>query len=350
MPRLQSVERSAFDFLAELCSTYSPSGSEASLAPPFERECRRLGGAIRVLPLAPGRANILVLWGEPRVLFTTHLDVVPPELPVLIEDGRIAARGACDAKGQIAAQFGAIETLLGEGHSGLAWLGVAGEESDSVGALAALELAPLFSSCLAIVNGEPTNCALATGQKGYLRARLSCAGLSAHGSTPELGRNAITELIAWIAALDRAEPGRDPRLGSEAWNLGLIGGGRAANVVPDEAWAELSLRTVPGGRLRAALEAAMPANARFDALVDERHDYFDLVPGLACASVPFGSDLPALRALAPKAAALLAGPGNPALAHTRGEELSLEELKDGIALFAAISRFYLRGSTKGNTP
>ncbi|HAE23139.1 MAG TPA: hypothetical protein DCG47_12560 [Spirochaetaceae bacterium] len=349
MPRLQSVERFAFEFLAELCSTYSPSGSEASLAPLIDRECRRLGGAFRVFPLAPGRANILALWGEPRVLFTTHLDVVPPELPVLIEAGRIAARGACDAKGQIAAQFGAIDTLLQEGLCGMAWLGVAGEESDSAGALAALELAPLFSSCLAIVNGEPTNCALAAGQKGYLRAKLSCAGLSAHGSTPELGRNAVAELIAWISALVRVEPGVDERLGREAWNLGLIEGGRAANVVPDEAWAELSLRTVPGGRLRAALEAAMPANARLDALVDESHDYFDLVPGLASASVPFGSDLPALRALAPNAAALLAGPGNPALAHTRNEELSLEELKNGIALFAAIGRRYLRDATTGNT-
>jgi acetylornithine deacetylase len=300
-----------------------------------------------MIPLAPGRTNILALWGEPRVLFTTHLDVVPPELPVLIEDGRIAARGACDAKGQIAAQLGAIETLLKEGLSGLAWLGVAGEESDSLGAQAALELKPIFSSCLAIVNGEPTNCALATGQKGYLRAKLSCAGLSAHGSTPELGRNAITELIAWLSALARAEPGHDPRLGREAWNLGLIRGGSAANVVPDEAWAELSLRTVPGGRLRYALEAAMPANARLETPVDESHDYFDLVPGLPSASVPFGSDLPALRALAPKAAALLAGPGNPALAHTRSEELSLEELRNGIALFAAIGRHYLSGPTTG---
>jgi acetylornithine deacetylase len=283
------------------------------------------------------------------VLFTTHLDVVPPELPLVVEAGRIAARGACDAKGQIAAQLGAIAKLLDQGFRGLAWLGLAGEESDSAGAAAAIELAPLFSRCQAIVNGEPTNCALATGQKGYLRARLSCTGVSAHGSTPELGRNAIEELISWLAALDHIAPGQDPILGSETWNLGRIEGGRAANVVPEEAWAELSLRTVPDGRLRSALEAAIPANAKLEVLVDEGHDYFDLVPGLACTSVPFGSDLPALRALAPKAAALLAGPGNPVLAHTRDEALTMKELEDGIALFTEIGSHYRSASTIGNT-
>jgi acetylornithine deacetylase len=327
------------DFLAELCATYTPAGREAAILPPLEAELGRLGAELRVLPVSEGRVNVLATWGEPRVLFSSHLDVVPPDLPLRRTKGGVQGRGACDAKGQIAAQLAAIELLLERGVAGLAWLGVCGEETDSAGAAgvagaaAAGALASRLSSLRAIIDGEPTNCVLAAGQKGFLRVRLTCEGRAAHGATPELGENALIALMDWIGAARSAEGASDPILGSEAWNLGVLSGGRAANVVPDSAEAELALRTVPGGRLRAALEAARPSRGRIEVLVDESWARFDVPPGFPSAPVPFGSDLPALRALAPEAKAILAGPGRPELAHTGVEELTAEEMSAGIALF-----------------
>ncbi len=338
MISLQSVERGALDLLAGLCATYTPAGREAALIPRLEAELRRLGAKVEAFPLGEGRANLLATWnGDPRILFTSHLDVVPPELPLArMADGGVRGRGACDAKGQIAAQLGAIELLLDRGVAGLAWLGVAGEESDSVGAAAAASSADLlrrFAGLRAIINGEPTNCVLASGQKGFRLIKLSCEGKAAHGATPELGENALLSLLDWIDAARKAEGASDPELGPEAWNLGTLSGGRAANVVPDRAEAQLTLRTVPGGRIAEALEAAKPPRGRLEVLVDEAWARFEVPEGFPSAPVPFGSDLPALRALAPGAAAVLAGPGRAELAHTGIEELSAAEMAAGIALF-----------------
>jgi acetylornithine deacetylase len=348
MTNLQSVEESSLRFLAELCSTYTPAGREAALLPLLEARLRGLGASVEAFPLAPGRANILATWGEPTLLFSTHLDVVPPDLACRASESAVEARGACDAKGQIASQLGAIELLLAAGIRDLAWLGVAGEETDSIGAAASLKLADRFASCRAIVVGEPTESKLATGQKGFVRVRLTCKGKTAHGGMPELGRNAILELMDWLSAIRAAEGASDPELGREAWNVGLVSGGRAANVVPDLAEAELTLRTVPGGALRAAMEKAAPEGATIEVLVDDPWSFFDAPEGFPKAPVPFGSDLPAMRAIAPNAAAILAGPGSITLAHTGIERLTREELSSGIALFRDLGLAYSGEKPEGH--
>ncbi len=341
MTRLQSVERIGLGFLAGLCSTYTPSGSEALLVPALVDILERLGARVLVRDAAPGRPNVFARWGTPLVLFTTHIDVVPPDLPVLEREGVLRARGAVDAKGQIAAQLGAIARLLADGHRDVAWLGVCGEESDSAGARAAAEFAPELASCRAIVNGEPTGCRPAAGQRGYLRARLSCAGVAAHGSAPELGHSAVADLVSWLHALASAPKSAHPALGRESLNVGLVGGGRAANVVADAAWAEVDVRTVPGGALRPALESSKPASGSIEILVDEPWDFFHVPEGFTSTTVPFGSDLPLLREYAPGAAAILAGPGDWKRAHTQSESITGDELERGVDLFESIARRYL---------
>jgi acetylornithine deacetylase len=158
---------------------------------------------------------------------------------------------------------------------------------------------------------------------------------------PELGRSAILDLIDWIAVLRGTEAREDAKLGREVWNLGLMSGGRAANVVPDHAEAELVLRTIPGGALVGALEAARPDKAEIEVLVKEAWDEFDLIEGFPATAVPFGSDLPALRALVPEAAAILAGPGDPRLAHTIDERLTWHELDAGVDLYVRIGEKFL---------
>lgn len=341
MTPTRSPEDTARQMLLELCAVDSGSGREAGILPALLPILERLGAWVTVRELATGRCNVLALWGEPRVLFTTHLDTVPPGLPVREEGGCIYARGACDAKGQMVAQLLAIAGLVAEGRSGFAWLGVAGEETDSLGAREASVWAEHFGSCRALVNGEPTGLKLGTGQRGVEHLRLRCTGRAAHSGSPELGHSALLDLLDWIEALRRIPLAVDPELGPEVWNLGLLQGGVAVNVVPAQAEAHVHLRSVPGSRFLEGLEAARPAAGAFDRLLSEPPDRYPAIPGFDMAPMPFGSDVPQLRALIPGGTVVLAGPGSIRVAHTDDEHLSIADLMAGIALNRRLALHFL---------
>lgn len=327
--------------LEALCAVDSTTGAEAALLPVLAPALEALGALVEVMTFAPGRCNLLATWGEPRLLFSTHLDTVPPYLPPRWEGDTLFGRGSCDAKGQIVAQLMAIQRLLRQGRTGLAWLGVAGEETDSLGAQRALAWKDRFTACRALVNGEPTELKVAAGQRGVQNLRLSVQGVAAHGGSPERGRNAILELLDWLQAVRRLPMGRHPRLGDEAWNLGLLQGGRAVNTVPDHAEAQVNLRCVPGSRLREAVAALRPPHGELVLEVDEPPCLFDELPDFPTAPVPFGSDAPALRELIPSRSAALAGPGSITVAHTDLEHLTLSDLEAGADLNARLATHYL---------
>lgn len=329
-------------WLTDLCAVDTTSGREDAGLEPLEALLRALGADVLRQPVAPGRTNVLARWGEPRVLFSTHLDTVPPYLPPRWEGDVLWGRGACDAKGQVVAQLAAVGDLLQGGARGLAWLGVVGEETDSAGAQAALELAPSLADVRALINGEPTENLLATGQRGVVHLRLTCRGRAAHSGTPERGRSATWPLLDWLAALRRLPAASDPELGPELWNLGLLRAGEAANVVPAHAEAHLLARTLPGSRLVDEVRRLTPADAQVEVLLDEAPDRFPDVPGFERAPVPFGSDAPRLRALVPDRTVVLAGPGTITVAHSPDEQLSLADLRAGAALNARLAARYLR--------
>lgn len=331
----------AFQLLAELCALDSSSGREAELLPALLPALRSRGARVDVRQLAPGRCNVLATWGEPRLLFSTHLDTVPPFLPPRLEGDTLFGRGACDAKGQMVAQWLALDRLLAEGRTGFAWLGVAGEETDSLGAQEALNWADRFTGCKALINGEPTGLKLAAGQRGVENLLLACKGRAAHGGNPELGHSAILDLVDWLEGLRRLPLGHDPELGPEVWNLGTIQGGSAVNIVPDQAEAMLNLRTVPGSTLRQALAALAPAQGELRVVLADPPCLFPAIPGFARAPMPFGSDLPQLGALVPGATLVLAGPGSIRTAHTDQEHLTLADLRAGIELNYKLALHFL---------
>src|SRR6201999_526593 len=128
----------------------------------------------------------------PDVVLSTHMDTVPPFIPSSEDEQNIYGRGACDAKGIIAAQIAAAEKLRAAGvRVGL--LFVVGEERDSAGAKIANEN-PRGSRFL--INGEPTDNRLAVASKGCLRVELYAPGKMAHSAYPELGDSAIDKLLA----------------------------------------------------------------------------------------------------------------------------------------------------------
>ena len=284
---------------------------------------------------------MLATWGRPKVLFTTHLDTVPPFLPPRLEENAIWGRGTCDAKGQIMAQLEAIRTLLKEGIQGLGWLGVVGEETDSAGAIQALGLVDRLPDLRGLVDGEPTGCRLATGQRGILHLCLRSHGRAAHSGSPELGRSAIFPLLDWLQALRGGAPSVDEELGPEVWNLGLIEGGESLNTVPADAEAQLFVRTLPDSTFYNRVKALQPPDAEVEVRLSEPPDRYPRLPGFEYAPMPFGSDAPRLRALVPDGTVVLAGPGSITVAHTLEEHLSFHDLAEGVELNRRLALHFL---------
>jgi acetylornithine deacetylase len=328
------------DRLESLCSQDTTTGREDAGLPALLAVLRELGADVALHRVASGRSNVLATWGTPELVFSTHVDTVPPFLPPRLHVGgaeaELAGRGACDAKGQIVCQLAAIRVLLESGVGGLAWLGVVGEETDSDGAKHAAATLPVFPAARGLINGEPTDGRLATGQRGSLQLALSTRGVAAHSGTPEHGRSAIWPLLDWLARLRELPGRRDAALGDEIWNLGLLHGGEALNVVPAHARAQLFVRTVPGSDFLDRAQALAPPAGDGDGVVDvlarSEPDRFPALPGFVSGPVPFGSDAPRLRALVPDRTVVLAGPGSVLLAHSAEERITGAELSAGLDL------------------
>ena len=127
------------------------------------RTLRDLGYNVTEQPIDGDRFNVLATAGEPSLVFSTHFDCVPPFFPSREAGGLLYGRGACDAKGILAAQIAASERLRRAGETRVGVLFVAGEERGSDGAKAANTLA---TGSRYLVNGEPTDNRLATATRG----------------------------------------------------------------------------------------------------------------------------------------------------------------------------------------
>ena len=332
-------------WLVQLCQQDTTSGQEDRGLAVLSELLGQLGADVQLQEVAAGRTNVLACWGQPRVLFSTHVDTVPPFLPPTIHADRVTGRGTCDAKGQIVAQLAAIQRLRQSGLDGFAWLGVVGEETDSLGAKAAIEWAEQFRACELVINGEPTELKLATGQRGYVRYRLSTQGRAAHSGLPSEGHNALWPLVDWLQSLREEPPASHRLFGKEVWNCIIVEGGRAANVIPDRAVADVTVRTVPGSKWEQRLAELCPPEGSFEEVQRTEPEEFLALPGFAAEPVPFGSDAPRLRKLAPAAAVMMVGPGSIRVAHTDDELLMLAELAAGIELNCRLVRHFM--SAKG---
>ncbi len=213
-------------------------------------ELRRREWNARKMPVEGARANVLATWpghDRPEIVFSTHMDTVPPFIASSEDAGRIYGRGSCDAKGIIATQIVAAEKLRGAGiFVGLLFL--VGEERDSIGAKMANQQ-PIGARFM--INGEPTENKLALASKGALHVELVARGKMAHSAYPELGESAIDKLVEALHRLHAMKLPSDPEVGACTKNVGSIQGGRAPNVIPDYAKADLFYRLVgPAEALR----------------------------------------------------------------------------------------------------
>lgn len=280
------------------------------------------------MPVEPARNNIFVRFGDPHVVLSTHMDTVPPFIPSSEDEQHIWGRGACDTKGIIAAMITAARKLLEAGRRNFGLLFVVGEERNSAGALVAARN-PRGSKFL--INGEPTENKLALGSKGALRFEIIARGRMAHSAYPELGESAIEKLLDALERIRRIELPVDTVLGRSTLNIGTIGGGRAPNVIADEARAEIFIRVVGDAEgLRSAVaQAATEVDAREILFIPPVH--LGSLNGFATTIVAFTTDIPAFNDAWGRP--FLIGPGSIHVAHTSEERIPKSQLADAVGLY-----------------
>jgi acetylornithine deacetylase len=325
-----------FHLTRELVDVDSVTGREREVGELLENRLRALaergGGTVERMPVEAERFNLFAAWGDPVVVLSTHMDTVPPFFPSSEDSADIHGRGACDAKGAIAAMLAAASRLVDEGVRGFGVLLVVGEETDSAGAEAA-NRDPRGSRYL--IDGEPTENRLALGSKGTLYLAVEADGRAAHSAYPELGDSAIDRLLAALARLRAVPLPSSPVLGDTTLNIGTLAGGRAANVIADQARAEVMVRTVgDAARLRGELIAAL-APARVTEVRELPAVELRALPGIATTIVKYATDVPRLTAWGEP---LLLGPGSIHAAHTPEERVAKSQLVAAAEIYAELVR------------
>src|SRR5580698_52659 len=288
------------------------------------KESRSTSERFNVYACVPGQT--------PDVVLSTHMDTVPPFIPSSEDDEFIYGRGACDAKGIIAAQIAAAMKLTELGIRA-ALLFVVGEERDSAGAKKANKHS---RGSRFLINGEPTDNRIALASKGTLRAVIRASGKMAHSAYPELGESATHKLIeALHRILAIPLPVLDD-VGPSTLNIGLISGGHAPNVIADSAEAQVMVRLVGSSEeTRRAIERAVEGLATIDYTLEIPFRRLRAVEGLPAMIAAFTTDIPWLTNWGEP---VLLGPGSIHVAHTPHEKLAKRELLDAIDLYVDVAR------------
>jgi acetylornithine deacetylase len=337
---------SALDLMAlakKLIAIASVTGQEADLADFLKSYLSGLGFEVTEQVVEGRRRNILATAApSPRVILCTHQDTVPPFLPPAEDEEYLYGRGACDAKGIMAVLIQAVLDMDPSPRAACGLLFLVGEETDSRGADRSntLDVKSDF-----IVVGEPTENKLGLGHKGYIIVRLSARGKKAHSGYPHLGESAVLKLIDALERLRGLEIGHDPLLGDSTINIGRVEGGLAANVVPDSAWAEISIRnTLPSREALERIRAAVSGLVEVEVLTASEPQRLYTLPGFETAVLSFGTDIPHLRAFGRP---LLFGPGSILDAHTDRERMSKAQMREAVSLYQKLVAGLLAGPGTG---
>ncbi|MFB3921290.1 MAG: M20/M25/M40 family metallo-hydrolase [Terriglobia bacterium] len=322
-----------FELTRSLVNIESVTGNEKACVTFLRDHLARRGFEVELQPVESGRANVLALRGKPEIVLSTHIDTVPPFMPASEDDEHIYGRGACDAKGILASQVTAAERLLSEGIGDFGLLFLVGEETASDGAAAANRV-PRGGKF--IINGEPTENKLVLGSKGILRVDITARGRMAHSAYPLLGESAIEKLLDVLADLRRMPLPTDSVLGPSTMNIGTISGGRAANIVPDEAAAQVLIRTVkPSDELRTNIRRILEGRCEFEFARDTPALIMEKLDGFETDVVAFTTDLPNLTRWGRP---LLLGPGSISVAHTDHERVRKADLVRAVELYCKLVR------------
>ena len=322
-------------FTRQLVDIESVTGNEGPVGDFLRRELSRLGFQAKKLPVEGVRGNVYATAPEqprPEIVFSTHMDTVPPFIPSREDADRVYGRGACDAKGIIAAQVAAADRLRHDGiHAGLLFL--VGEEKDSLGAKVANQQS---HGSKFLINGEPTENRIASASKGTLRVEIIAQGKMAHSAYPELGESAIDKLLEALNRLRAIRLPTEEGVGPCTLNIGVIEGGRAPNVIPDFARAQLLYRLVgPSEALKREIITAVGDLVKVEFTLEIPLARLRTLDGLPTMVAAFTTDIPWLSKWGQP---LLVGPGSIHVAHTESEYVEKKQLGEAVDLYCAIAK------------
>ena len=316
----------------ELIDIPSVTGEEFQIGTSLAELLNRQGFHVDLQEISPERANIIATTeAKPRIVLSTHMDTVPPFIASSEDDEFIYGRGACDAKGIIAAQIAAAEKLRADGFKEIGLLFTVDEEVTSAGAKVANNHS-LAASCEYLINGEPTDNRIAIGTKGSVQAIIRTEGRAAHSAYPEQGESAIEKLLDVLGDVRAIDWPRDNIFAETTCNIGVISGGTRANVIPDQAEATIQIRlAVASAEVVTMLEEAIAGRASIDYM--SNHDPLRLltVDGFDTMLARFTTDIPYLSNWG---RAILIGPGSILDAHTAGEKVRKSDLLRAVDLYA----------------
>ncbi len=335
-----------FQLTRELIDIESISGNEGAVGEFLLRELKSLGFITARMPVddAANRFNVYATIPEaqnPVVVFSTHIDTVPPFIASSEDDTRIYGRGACDTKGIIAAMIAAAIRLKAE-KAPIGLLFVVGEGRDSLGARTANASTTMTARPKFLINGEPTENHIASASKGALRVEITARGKMAHSAYPHLGESAVEKLLDALQRIKSVALPVDPEIGPTTVNIGIIEGGRAPNVIADFAKAQLLYRTVgPVDKLKQDLKAMVGDLAELECVLDlpcvKLHTFADspTFKALPTFVAAYTTDIPALSTWGEP---ILFGPGSIHVAHTAGEFIDKQQLLDAIEIYYAMAK------------
>jgi succinyl-diaminopimelate desuccinylase len=353
--------------------TVNPPGRERDCARYAGRLLEEWGYRVEYHEYAEGRTSVIARAGgsdaRPPLCMTGHLDVVPLGSRAWTRDpfggetdgDRLYGRGTSDMKAGVAAILLAARAFGRklEGTPGIVIVLTAAEEGGCIGSQHLAALPALMGRAGAIVVGEPTSNYPLVGHKGSVKFYCAFRGVSAHGSMPQLGVNAVykaAHAVAKLEGFDFAVPAH-PVMGEPTLNVGTFEGGSGVNLVPDAARIGVDIRTVPGmdhGALLARLKALMGEDAEVDVFsnlpavwTEPEQDWVRRVfeicaPALGEApaprTAPYMTDAANLLKVYRGAPTIVLGPGEAAMAHQTDEYCSMERIRQSVALYEAIVR------------
>lgn len=337
----------------EMLDIDSTSGKEAGFADFLAERLLTPACKVEEYEVGDGTKNLFFSWGEPKVVFCTHLDTVPPYIsPTVSEEGGTVfhGRGTCDAKGQIFAMYEACKALEARGYEGFGLLLLAGEETGSFGAKAFREQHP---GAEWVIVGEPTDNCMASASKGTKAFEVTFEGKAFHSGYPQYGLSAVEMFNDFMNALRSIGFPQDEVLGDTTWNVGKLVSDNPQNILSDRLTCRVYFRTTfesdemvcnvmrniagEGARLRFGRRkvqdgsdivskdvASWQKYMSVRALGGDTPTKYDTLKGFPTKPVAFGSDAPQLTNFRRK---ILCGPGSILVAHRPEEHIALPDLQ-----------------------
>ena len=358
--------------------TINPPGNERACAEVLGKILQSAGFSCAYHEFAPGRTSLIARIGRdnrrPPLCFTGHIDTVPlgaqpstrDPFAGEIADGRMYGRGTSDMKGGVAAFVSAAVVTASDlaRGPGVVLVITAGEETGCEGAFHLVSVAGALGDAGAVVVAEPTANRVYAGHKGALWLKARTRGVTAHGSMPERGVNAVHKAARAVGQLADFDfnIARHPVMGAPTLNVGTIKGGLNVNSVPDLAEIGIDIRTVPGQRhdaVRAALASYLGPEVEVEPFVDvegvwtdPEHPWmrqvFAAVEGATgekadVRAATYFTDAAALTPAYGDPPTVILGPGEPELAHQTDEYCVVERIREAEAIFTYLALAWNRG-------